>query len=255
MSELHDTARSTPRDADPSVDRPLQVQILATEHWSLLATRTLTWNEMFARPRCSSPCSRRRWWRSRWSRRPRASPGSEAVRPPDPPDRRRPGVADLHPPRRGEHGRHPTRRRNEPAAPGYLDIAPELERTSRPRATTTWPRSWPATARSEAGAHQVPRGTPAFVGIVNVALTAPSRPSRPRTSPTVRSLPAPRCSAELRWRLCRWRWFDGGCGRAFHGAAAVPAPPGRRAWNEAAGAICEVGTTAASVDHRKRDCG
>ena len=28
---------------------PLRVQILATEHWSLLATRNMTWNEMFSR--------------------------------------------------------------------------------------------------------------------------------------------------------------------------------------------------------------
>ncbi|MGH8825578.1 MAG: hypothetical protein ACRDVN_14055 [Jiangellaceae bacterium] len=28
---------------------PLRVQILATEHWSLLATRSMTWNEIFSR--------------------------------------------------------------------------------------------------------------------------------------------------------------------------------------------------------------
>src|SRR5665648_287724 len=37
-----------------SLSRPdgsdsLRVQILATEHWSLLATRSMTWNEPFAR--------------------------------------------------------------------------------------------------------------------------------------------------------------------------------------------------------------
>lgn len=39
---------------DPSADRPeitdaVRVQMLATEHWSLLATRTMTWNEIFSR--------------------------------------------------------------------------------------------------------------------------------------------------------------------------------------------------------------
>ena len=39
---------------DPPLDRsegtpPLRVQILATEHWSLLATRGMTWNEIFSR--------------------------------------------------------------------------------------------------------------------------------------------------------------------------------------------------------------
>ena len=37
-----------------STDRPpapdaLRIQILATEHWGMLATRSMTWNEMFAR--------------------------------------------------------------------------------------------------------------------------------------------------------------------------------------------------------------
>jgi hypothetical protein len=32
-----------------SAARALRVQILATEHWSLLATRSLSWNESFAR--------------------------------------------------------------------------------------------------------------------------------------------------------------------------------------------------------------
>ena len=31
------------------LDDPRAIQILATEHWSLLATRTLSWNESFSR--------------------------------------------------------------------------------------------------------------------------------------------------------------------------------------------------------------
>ena len=34
---------------DANAARALRVQILATEHWSLLATRSLSWNESFAR--------------------------------------------------------------------------------------------------------------------------------------------------------------------------------------------------------------
>jgi hypothetical protein len=34
---------------DANAARALKVQILATEHWSLLATRSLSWNESFAR--------------------------------------------------------------------------------------------------------------------------------------------------------------------------------------------------------------
>ncbi len=33
----------------PDVSEAVRVQILATEHWSLLATRSMTWNELFAR--------------------------------------------------------------------------------------------------------------------------------------------------------------------------------------------------------------
>lgn len=33
----------------PPSDDPISLQILATEHWSLLATRSLTWNESFSR--------------------------------------------------------------------------------------------------------------------------------------------------------------------------------------------------------------
>ncbi len=35
--------------ADANAARALRIQILATEHWSLLATRSLSWNEAFAR--------------------------------------------------------------------------------------------------------------------------------------------------------------------------------------------------------------
>jgi hypothetical protein len=35
--------------ARPEVSDTLRLQILATEHWSLLATRSMTWNEMFTR--------------------------------------------------------------------------------------------------------------------------------------------------------------------------------------------------------------
>jgi hypothetical protein len=37
-----------PADSDPA-RRALRVQMLATEHWSLLATRSLSWNEAFSR--------------------------------------------------------------------------------------------------------------------------------------------------------------------------------------------------------------
>jgi hypothetical protein len=39
---------SVPADAD-AARRALHVQMLATEHWSLLATRSLSWNESFSR--------------------------------------------------------------------------------------------------------------------------------------------------------------------------------------------------------------
>jgi DMSO reductase anchor subunit len=35
--------------SSPGVSDAIRVQILATEHWSLLATRSMTWNEMFTR--------------------------------------------------------------------------------------------------------------------------------------------------------------------------------------------------------------
>lgn len=46
--------RNPPIDRPPISDRSgvtdaVRAQILATEHWSLLATRTMTWNEMFTR--------------------------------------------------------------------------------------------------------------------------------------------------------------------------------------------------------------
>jgi hypothetical protein len=40
---------SQPSAEDPDVPDAVRAQILATEHWSLLATRTLTWNESFSR--------------------------------------------------------------------------------------------------------------------------------------------------------------------------------------------------------------
>lgn len=47
MNDVRGTSAPTApaRVADP----PLRIQILAAEHWSLLATRSLTWNEMFTR--------------------------------------------------------------------------------------------------------------------------------------------------------------------------------------------------------------
>src|ERR1700675_435950 len=44
ISELHAAA-----GADDAARRSQRIQILATEHWSLLATRSLSWNESFAR--------------------------------------------------------------------------------------------------------------------------------------------------------------------------------------------------------------
>src|SRR5262245_53277838 len=41
------TASAVP--ADGGIPPALRVQILATEHWSLLATRSLAWNEIFSR--------------------------------------------------------------------------------------------------------------------------------------------------------------------------------------------------------------
>ena len=35
--------------ARPAVSDTVRIQILATEHWSLLATRSMTWNELFTR--------------------------------------------------------------------------------------------------------------------------------------------------------------------------------------------------------------
>src|SRR5438094_1613414 len=36
-------------EAGPGLDDPRALQILSTEHWSLLATRSMLWNEAFAR--------------------------------------------------------------------------------------------------------------------------------------------------------------------------------------------------------------
>ena len=46
----HGTAASDPvRESDRPLDDPRALQILSTEHWSLLATRSLSWNESFSR--------------------------------------------------------------------------------------------------------------------------------------------------------------------------------------------------------------
>ena len=47
--ELPATASSAPGSLDPRTPDGSDLQILSTEHWSLLATRSLTWNESFAR--------------------------------------------------------------------------------------------------------------------------------------------------------------------------------------------------------------
>jgi hypothetical protein len=53
MPEGPPPAATVPAGTDPAAldaaRRALRVQILATEHWSLLATRSLSWNEAFAR--------------------------------------------------------------------------------------------------------------------------------------------------------------------------------------------------------------
>jgi hypothetical protein len=43
------SAGSSAADAETAARRALRVQMLATEHWSLLATRSMSWNEAFAR--------------------------------------------------------------------------------------------------------------------------------------------------------------------------------------------------------------
>lgn len=48
MPEGPPTTAAVPMD-ETAAARALRVQILATEHWSLLATRSLSWNESFAR--------------------------------------------------------------------------------------------------------------------------------------------------------------------------------------------------------------
>jgi hypothetical protein len=53
MPEGPPPAATVPASGDPAAldaaRRALRVQMLATEHWSLLATRSLSWNEAFAR--------------------------------------------------------------------------------------------------------------------------------------------------------------------------------------------------------------
>ena len=47
---MHDPTMSTPPLSDRSgVTDAVRTQILATEHWSPLATRSMTWNEIFSR--------------------------------------------------------------------------------------------------------------------------------------------------------------------------------------------------------------
>ncbi|HEX2350966.1 MAG TPA: hypothetical protein VHI51_21220, partial [Ktedonobacterales bacterium] len=47
---MDDQMTSTPALSDRSgVTDAVRAQILATEHWSLLATRSMTWNEVFSR--------------------------------------------------------------------------------------------------------------------------------------------------------------------------------------------------------------
>jgi hypothetical protein len=45
----HPLARGGSADTDDPARRSQRLQILATEHWGLLATRSLSWNESFAR--------------------------------------------------------------------------------------------------------------------------------------------------------------------------------------------------------------
>ena len=47
--ELPAIASAGARSADPRAPDGSDLQILSTEHWSLLATRSLTWNESFSR--------------------------------------------------------------------------------------------------------------------------------------------------------------------------------------------------------------
>ena len=44
-----DSSSASPSPERAAVSDAVRVQILATEHWSLLATRSMTWNEMFSR--------------------------------------------------------------------------------------------------------------------------------------------------------------------------------------------------------------
>jgi hypothetical protein len=49
MAMEHQPTGGPPATAGDAAARALRVQMLATEHWSLLATRSLSWNESFAR--------------------------------------------------------------------------------------------------------------------------------------------------------------------------------------------------------------
>ncbi|HEX2194139.1 MAG TPA: hypothetical protein VHK63_04150 [Candidatus Limnocylindria bacterium] len=49
MPEMPAATASAPAAGSAAADRALRAQLLATEHWSLLATRSLSWNESFAR--------------------------------------------------------------------------------------------------------------------------------------------------------------------------------------------------------------
>ena len=49
MAMEHQPSGPSQAIGDANAARALRVQILATEHWSLLATRSLSWNESFAR--------------------------------------------------------------------------------------------------------------------------------------------------------------------------------------------------------------
>jgi len=46
---VHPLARGGSADTDDAARRSQRLQILATEHWGLLATRSLSWNESFSR--------------------------------------------------------------------------------------------------------------------------------------------------------------------------------------------------------------
>src|SRR5690348_13817283 len=49
LSDPLPTTTATPLSDRSGVTDAVRVQILATEHWSLLVTRSMTWNEVFTR--------------------------------------------------------------------------------------------------------------------------------------------------------------------------------------------------------------